>query len=84
MMGKRLHNEFALDVFYCVTDEPRNNQLVEAAGECRFGHTYLPKATPHTTSRWLSLSKQPPATDWDHMVNEMLTEALVPRSEGAA
>jgi hypothetical protein len=47
MIGECPHNEFALDVFYCVTDEPRDNQLVEAAGECRSGHTSLPKATPH-------------------------------------
>jgi hypothetical protein len=54
MIGERPNNEFALYIFDCVTDEPRNNQLVEAAGECRPGHTSLPKATPHITSGWLT------------------------------
>jgi len=45
---ERAQNELALNVYNGLADYPGIEQPIEVSGECRSGHTYLPKSTPHT------------------------------------
>ena len=82
MVGKRIENEFALDLFNCVANKTRSyliRQVVEGAGDSMSGHIfYLTKATPR--SRWLDKNYCPLLRQrCADMVNKTLTRVFLGR-----